>query len=454
MNISIQISQQGEISMNKKHIIVALSALALLTLLIAAPAFAATTDLLTTTSAATLTTDPPPTTDAEPVDWIDIVLGKLNMSDDALFTAWSNGQSLKDIARSQDVDPQVIADAIVAAETIWLDAMVASGEFSADDAASWKADLAADVDAFMNEKGDAEVYDTFDGVDWIAILLKTLDMEEGALFDAIADGKTVAELATNKNIDPQRIADAIAMAETEWLDKMVADGKISAEEAESWKSELNDAIQSFLTEDWSLSVDEIVPADFVGIDWFTVAAQTLGLDEETLFEAMDSGKSLNELAREQNIKPQKVADAILAAEYAQLDAWVKNGDMPADEVAQWKEVLPDEVAAFMEENFAAEEDFIEDSVDWLAIAQEKLGMDDEAFFNALDADQSLAQIAASQDVASQSIADAIVAAENAWLNKMVADGKLTAEEVSEWQADLAEMVDTFMNSHWFSEQPW
>ncbi len=440
--------------MNKKHIIVALSALALLTLLIAAPAFAATTDLLTTTSAATLTTDPPPTTDAEPVDWIDIVLGKLNMSDDALFTAWSNGQSLKDIARSQDVDPQVIADAIVAAETIWLDAMVASGEFSADDAASWKADLAADVDAFMNEKGDAEVYDTFDGVDWIAILLKTLDMEEGALFDAIADGKTVAELATNKNIDPQRIADAIAMAETEWLDKMVADGKISAEEAESWKSELNDAIQSFLTEDWSLSVDEIVPADFVGIDWFTVAAQTLGLDEETLFEAMDSGKSLNELAREQNIKPQKVADAILAAEYAQLDAWVKNGDMPADEVAQWKEVLPDEVAAFMEENFAAEEDFIEDSVDWLAIAQEKLGMDDEAFFNALDADQSLAQIAASQDVASQSIADAIVAAENAWLNKMVADGKLTAEEVSEWQADLAEMVDTFMNSHWFSEQPW
>jgi len=77
----------------------------------------------------------------------------------------------------------------------------------------------------------------------------------------------------------------------------------------------------------------------------TVAATTIGVDESDLENELASGKSIADVAKEHNVDPQKVIDAIVAAERKQIDADVKAGSIPQALASRIEASLPQMVAA-------------------------------------------------------------------------------------------------------------
>ena len=58
-----------------------------------------------------------------------------------------------------------------------------------------------------------------------------------------------------------------------------------------------------------------------------VAAKAIGISEADLKAALESGKSMADVARANNVDPQKVIDAIVADKQAKLDEKVKSGEL-------------------------------------------------------------------------------------------------------------------------------
>ncbi len=99
------------------------------------------------------------------------------------------------------------------------------------------------------------------------------------------------------------------------------------------------------------------PEDMV--DWFDVAAQSIGVDVDTLFEGMDGGQSIAEVAQANNIDPQTVVASIVTAEKAWLAQQVADGNLAQDEADEWATALTDEAEAFVNEK--GDDFFITDS---------------------------------------------------------------------------------------------
>ena len=161
-----------------------------------------------------------------------------------------------------------------------------------------------------------------------------------------------------------------------------------------------------------------------GVDWFTVAADALGLDTDALWTNLEDGQSIAQVAQAQGVEPQKVIDAIVAAEQV---------------------FLAQDARSFVEESWDEWAD-CEDcaGVDWFTVAAEALGLDEDALWERLDGEQSLAEIAQAQGVDAQKVIDAIVAAEKEFVAGLVADGELSQEEADEWLVSLDEEVRSFV----------
>ncbi len=87
------------------------------------------------------------------------------------------------------------------------------------------------------------------------------------------------------------------------------------------------------------------------VDWFTVAAETIGLDEDALWEALEDGQSIAEIAQAHGVEPQAVIDAVVAAEKEFVDRLVAEGELTQEEADEWLAELDEEVRAFVEETF-------------------------------------------------------------------------------------------------------
>lgn len=68
---------------------------------------------------------------------------------------------------------------------------------------------------------------------------KALGMKSDDVLAALRGGKTLADLAKEKNVDPNKVKQAIVDAEKAALDQAVKDGKLTKERAEQLKAKLD-----------------------------------------------------------------------------------------------------------------------------------------------------------------------------------------------------------------------
>ena len=271
---------------------------------------------------------------------------------------------------------------------------------------------------------------------------EAIGISEDALWEGLDSGQSIAELAAANGVDVQTVIDAMVAAENAFIDQLLADGEIDEAEAEEWRSETVE----FITE----MVNEAVTEEFFGeeaVDPLTIMAETIGVDEEALWETLDSGKTVAEIAQENNVDPQTVIDALVAAETAWIDELVADGEISEEEAAEWRTETAEYAAEFVNnglESFEYEEDF----VDPILTAAGLIGVDEEAIWEATESGKTIADVAAENNIDPQTIIDAIIAEENALIDKMLADSEISEAEAEEWRTEVATYAAEFVNEVW------
>lgn len=86
------------------------------------------------------------------------------------------------------------------------------------------------------------------GNSFISVAADELGMTVPDLVSELQDGKTIADVAADKEVDPQVIVDAFVAQHTEWLNQAVADGRITQEQADQMLQQMSEEVQEHLTE--------------------------------------------------------------------------------------------------------------------------------------------------------------------------------------------------------------
>ncbi len=282
------------------------------------------------------------------------------------------------------------------------------------------------------------------------------------LWDALDNGQTIAELAAANGVELQTVIDAMVATEYEFIDQMLADGEIDAEEAEEWRNEVVEYTTEMVNEAFDdLYFDE----DFV--DPLDVAAETIGVDIDALWDAVDNGQTIAEVAAEHGVDAQTVIDAMVAAEYTFIDELLAEDEIDAAEAEEWRAEVIEYTTEMVNETLVNEtlvnetlvnsgfDDlyFDEDFVDPLDVAAETIGVDIDTFWDALDSGKTVAEIAAEHGVELQTVIDAMMASENAFIDELLADGEIDEAEAEEWRSEMVEYIteavnETLVNESW------
>lgn len=230
---------------------------------------------------------------------------------------------------------------------------------------------------------------------------EALDMDEEAVFKELKAGKSLQELAQARGVTTQVLVDGLVTA-------------------------------FFEAPDGEEEIYELVE----------IAAQTLSMDEEALWKALDSGKTLAQIAKEKGVDAQAVVDAVMLAIKTELEAEVTAGEITADQAAQWLAEIKPEIAALMDEALGAEGD---ESDPYMAKAAALLGMTEADVWTALEKGQTLAELAKSKGLDPQVIVDAVVFEMQSDINAELAAGEITQQEADQWTAGLKAEVTDMVN---------
>jgi len=123
------------------------------------------------------------------------------------------------------------------------------------------------------------------------------------------------------------------------LNALVADGTISADQA--------DAVASHLA-DRPVFHGPRLHRIHAGLD---VAAATIGISESELVEAVRNGQSVAEVAEANGVETQSVIEALVAEVSARVDEAVASGDLDADRAAEIKAEAVQRITDFVNGEF-------------------------------------------------------------------------------------------------------
>jgi hypothetical protein len=173
------------------------------------------------------------------------------------------------------------------------------------------------------------------------------------------------------------------------------------------------------------------------------AARALNLSVEDLRERLRDGRTLAQVAQEQNVDAQTVIDAMVADATARIDEKVQEGDLTTEEANERKANLEERIARLVNEG--PQRGGPRGHGPKLDSAAQALGMSAEDLREQLRDGKTIAQVAQERNVDAQRVIDAMVAEANARIDEKVQEGDLTAEEANERKAELEERITELVN---------
>ena len=354
--------------MTKKNRMIQMGGFALILLvmmmMVGMQTFAAPTE---TAVSQTEPTNSEPIEEGEDEDYDDydpfaIVANLIGIELDTLWEAIDNGQTIAEVANDNGVDPQTIIDALVDDEKAYIDELLAAGEISEEEAAGWSAEAETYMVEFVNETFDFEEFEDgdydeeFDELyekhDPFPAILELLGMEEDALWEAIDGGQTLAAISQEKGVDPAAIVTLIVDSENALIDELKATGELSEEEAAEWLAEVDEYANEIVYEGFEEFEDEEI--EFEDDEFYAPVAELLGMEQEAIWEALESGQSLAQLAVAQGVELQALKDTLIATEEALIDELLTAGEISEEEAAEWRAELPADVDEWVNESWDEE----------------------------------------------------------------------------------------------------
>jgi transposase-like protein len=172
----------------------------------------------------------------------------------------------------------------------------------------------------------------------LQIAADTIHIDRNALVQELRSGKSIADVAREHNVDPKTVIDAIVNAGKQNLDELQKSGKLSADRVQKLQQRLPTAAERLVNHKGLAGKHPRVRrAVRSGVE---VAADTIHIDRNALVQELRSGKSIADVAREHNVDPKTVIDAIVNAGKQKLDELQKSGKLSADRVQKLEQRLP------------------------------------------------------------------------------------------------------------------
>jgi hypothetical protein len=175
------------------------------------------------------------------------------------------------------------------------------------------------------------------------------------------------------------------------------------------------------------------------------AAQAIGISTDTLRADLKNGQTIAQVAQSKNVAIQTVIDAMVAAAKKQL------ASQEATLESHLTQMITNEVNGTLKRPDAPsgpngpQRGFGFRGGFGLDAAAKAIGVSDDTLLNDLKSGQTIAQVARSKNVATQTVIDAMVAGAKTELAAQVKAGHLTAAQESKIESQLTQMITNQVN---------
>jgi ribosomal protein S20 len=151
-----------------------------------------------------------------------------------LVTELRAGKTVAQVAQSKGVETQAVTAALVGHATARIDAAVKNGAIDADRAAKLEARLPQLADKLVNKVFDGKLGQGKGTrrarvVAAVKVAADTIGIEPRELVKEVRSGKTVADVARSKGVEPQAVIDAVVAKAQARIDAAVERGRIDAD---------------------------------------------------------------------------------------------------------------------------------------------------------------------------------------------------------------------------------
>lgn len=164
-----------------------------------------------------------------------------------------------------------------------------------------------------------------------------LGISREELTGSLQSGKTIAQIAAEKGFSEQQLAEFMAEKYSERIDQKVADGKITAEQADKLKQSMAERIKDDLNRTGT-QMDR-------GMGYIEDLAGFIGISKEDLLAARRSGKSMVQIAGEKGITEQQLVDHMMAKFNSKIDLKAADGKITAEQAEQLKQSMAERIKA-------------------------------------------------------------------------------------------------------------
>ncbi len=170
-------------------------------------------------------------------------------------------------------------------------------------------------------------------------------------------------------------------------------------------------------------------------DFYSVAAEAIGIDVETLGQELSNGKTIADVAKARGVDVQQVSQQLIAKEHAIIEAERQRNFLTQEETEMWKNEV-EILTPFVVETGYREPEFL---------AMTMIGLEPDTFYEMMDSGKTVATMAAENNIDPQTIVDAIVTSENGLVDHLLSSALIDPGEVEEWKADNQQMAQTLVN---------
>jgi polyhydroxyalkanoate synthesis regulator phasin len=173
---------------------------------------------------------------------------------------------------------------------------------------------------------------------------EAIGVSTSELARALGDGRTIAEVADAHDVAAADVVDAVVAAEQDRLDQLIADGRLTQEQADELSADLEERVTELVNGD--LAPFPIVgPPGFVGAPGLLgppgaglfldgpieIAAETIGIEADELLSAIRDGDTIADVARAHDVAVWEVVQAIVSSMQERLDQAVEDGRITQEE---------------------------------------------------------------------------------------------------------------------------
>lgn len=157
----------------------------------------------------------------------------------------------------------------------------------------------------------------------LSVAAKKLGLTSQELLTELQAGKTIADVAKEKNVTVDTIVEAVLAPQAGWLKGMVDSEQLSQAQADAQLALLKANVTRQISEAWSLGGRWGGPENSL----LSVAAEKLGLTSQELLTELQAGKTIADVTKEKDVAVDTIVEAVLTPRAEQLKQAVTAGQL-------------------------------------------------------------------------------------------------------------------------------